>query len=97
MFLFGREVILNVEELSNFWDRLVFYQAGDFGAGELEQGLDVEVVAGHDELKQDFLVEVDELCVPWVDDLGHVGADKGLGNLRWSVVLHVSTELNNLL
>ena len=43
------------------------------------------------------MVEVDELCVPWVDDLGHVGADKGLGDLGWSVILHVSTELNNLL
>ena len=68
LFFFGRKVVLNIKELANFWDALVLDQTSDLGAGQLEQRFDVQVVAGHDKLEENLLVEVDEVRMPWVDD-----------------------------
>ena len=68
LFFFGRKVVLNIKELANFWDALVLDQTSDLGAGQLEQRFDVQVVAGHDKLEENLLVEVNEVRMPWVDD-----------------------------
>jgi hypothetical protein len=82
LLLFGGEVILNVELFANFYDRLVLHQASDLSTGKLEQGLNVKVVACHNKFKHDFLVYVDEICVPLIlDNFGHISVDKGLCDL----------------
>ncbi len=68
LLFFGSEVVFDVEELSDFLDGFVLDQRGDFSAGKLEEGLDVEVVGGHDELEENFLLQVDVVCVPRVNN-----------------------------
>ena len=96
-FLFGREIVLNVEELADLLDALVLDERGDLGAGELEQGLDVEVVGGHDELKQNLLLQVDELSIPGINHGGHVSGSEGLLDFGRLVVFEVGAELDDLL
>ena len=96
LLLLGGEVVLDVEELANLLDGLVLDHAGDLGAGQLKQGLDVEVVGGHDELEEHLLLHVNVVCVPGVDDGGHVGVSEWFLDLGDGVVLDVSAELNNL-
>ena len=72
-FFFGGEIVLNIEELTNFLDALTLDERGDLGARELKKRLDVKVVSSHDNLKEHLLIDVDKICVPLVDDLGHVG------------------------
>ena len=67
LLLLRREVVLNVEELADFLNALVLDQRGNLGAGEFKQGLDVEVVAGHDQLKKFFFFNVDIVSVPRVN------------------------------
>ncbi len=96
LLLLGGEVVLDVEELANLLDGLVLDHAGDLGAGKLKQRLDIEVVGGHDELEEHLLLHVNVVCVPGVDDGGHVGVAEWLLDLGDGVVLDVSAKLNNL-
>lgn len=95
-FFFRGEIVLDVEVLSDLLDRLVLNLGGDLSAGELEEWLNIEVVGGHDELEELFLLEVDVISVPLFDDLVHVVVGEGLVNLGWLVVEHSSAEHNDL-
>ena len=66
------EVVLDIEELANFLNALALDQRSDLGAGKLKQRLDVQVIGGHDNFEQHFLVHIDEVGVPLVDHLSHV-------------------------
>ena len=68
-FFFGSEIIFDVEVLADFDDGLVLDLGGDLSAGELEKWLDVQVVGCHDEFEEFFLLEVDIISVPLVDNL----------------------------
>ncbi len=93
---FRREVVLNVKELANLRHSLVLDQTGDLGAGQFEQRLDVQVVAGHDQLEEHLLVEVDKVRVPCIDDGSHIGGDERLVDLGGLVVLHAGAEHDDL-
>ena len=95
--LFGGEVVLNVKELTYLLDGLVLDQAGDLGAGELKERLNVKVVGGHDQFEKNFLLQVDVIGVPGVNNAGHIYAFEGLLDLGGLVVLQVLAEVDNLL
>ena len=63
------EIVLNVEELADLLDALTFDHGGDLGARELKQGLDIKVIGGHDNFKKHFLVNIDEVGVPSINNL----------------------------
>ena len=96
-FFLGSEIVLDVEELADFLDALAFDEGGNLGAAELQQGLDIEVVGGHDDFEKHLLVNIDVVGVPLVDDLGEVGGAERLLDLGWGVVLHVLHERDHLL
>lgn len=50
-FLLWREIVLDVEKLSDLGDGPVLDQARDLGAGELQQGLDIKIVGCEDQLE----------------------------------------------
>ena len=65
LLLFGeREVVLDVERLSNLFGCLALDHVGDGLACDVQQALDVQVVGGQDELEQSALVDLEELHVP---------------------------------
>ena len=69
----------------------------DLGARELEQWLDIKVVGSHDEFEEFLLWNVNIFSVPLVNYLGHVTMGKGLVDLGWLVVKHMSAEHYDLL
>ena len=95
--LLGSEIVLDVEELADLLDALALDEGGDLSAGQLEKGLDVEEVGGHDDFEEHLLVHVNVVCMPLVDHLGQVVGAEGLLDLGWSVVLHVLHEDNDFL
>ena len=88
----GSEIVLDVEEFTDFLDASAFDERGNLSAAELQKGLDVEVIGSHDDFEKHFLVDIDVISVPLVDDLREVGGAEGLLNLRGCVVLHVLHE-----
>ena len=97
LLLFGGEIILNVEELTDLLHTLALDKRGDLGAREFEEGLDVKVVGGHDDLEEHLLVHVHEVCVPLVDHLRQVRGAEGLLDFGRGDLAHVVTESNYLL
>ena len=95
LLLLRREVVLNVEELADFLNALVLDQRGNLGAGEFKQGLDVEVVAGHDKLKKNLLFKVDVVSVPGVDHGLHICRLERLLNFWCLMVFEVLAEVDN--
>ena len=67
-FLLGSEVVLYVEELSDFLNRLVLDQSCNLGAGELKQWRNVKKVGSHYKFKKNIVLQVNVLGAPWVDD-----------------------------
>ena len=55
-FLLGSEVVLDVEELSDFLNRLVLDQSCNLGAGELKQWRNVKKVGSHYKFKKNLLL-----------------------------------------
>ena len=49
-FFLRGEVVLNVEELSKLWNRLVLHQRADFRAAELDKGGNIQKVGSRDHL-----------------------------------------------
>ena len=47
-FFFGSEIILDVEILSNFLNRLILDLGGNLGTRKFKKWLDIQVVCGHD-------------------------------------------------
>ena len=86
LLFFRCEIIFNAKILANFLHRFTLHQAGDLGSGELKQGYDIKVLAGHNEFKHKWCVEVDELCLPWIYNFKHVSAGNGLVDLGWSLI-----------
>ena len=70
-FFFRGEIVLNIEELTDFLHALAFDEGSDLGAAELEEGLDIEVVGSEHDVKEQGLVDIlrDILCVPLVNVL----------------------------
>ena len=71
-FFLGGEVVLDVEELADLLHALALDKRGDLGTRKLKQGLDVQVVGSHDDLEKHLLVDIDEVCVPLIDNLRHI-------------------------
>jgi hypothetical protein len=70
LLLLGGEVVLDVEGLPDVLGRLALDHVGHGLAGKIEEGLDVEVVSGEDELEEGGLVDLAELLVPRDDVVG---------------------------
>jgi hypothetical protein len=70
LLLLGGEVVLNVEGLPDVLGRLTLDHVGHGLAGKIEEGLNVEVVGGEDELEEGGLVDLAELLVPRDDVVG---------------------------
>lgn len=73
LFLLRGEIIFNIESSANLIWRLPLDHVGHSVAGEVEQGLHVEVVGSQDEFKKSTLIHFAELRVPsfqLVIDLG---------------------------
>ena len=47
-FFFGSEIILDIEVLSNFLNRLILDLGGNLGTRKFKKWLDIQVVCGHD-------------------------------------------------
>ena len=61
-----------MQVLSDVVDGLVLDVGGDFGGGEVEQGWDVQVIGGHQQIEKLILTDVDEVGKPLVDKLREV-------------------------
>ena len=74
LLLFRREIVIHLEELPDFFNALALDEGGDLGRAQLQQRLDVEVVRGEHNIKQQGLVHVlsDILGVSRVDVLAEV-------------------------
>ena len=95
--LLGGEIVLDVEELTNFLNALALDEGGDLRTRKLKKRLDIQVVSSHYDLEEHFLVDVDKISVPLIDNLRHVrGAERFL-DLRRCVLSHVLTENDDLL
>ena len=70
----GREVVLHLEELADFLSGLALDEGGEFGGTELQQGLDIKVVSGDEQIKEESLVYIlrDIIVVPLADVLRQV-------------------------
>lgn len=73
LLLLGGKVVDNVEELANLLGRLALDEVGDRLAADVNEGLDVHVVGGEDDLKEHLLVDLDKLAVP-LSNLGGLAA-----------------------
>ena len=93
----GSEIVLDIEELADLRDGAVLDQRGDLSAGELQEGLDIEVVGGQDKLEQDLLVEVHELGIPGGGHIVQVVGAQGLLDLRWRVISIIKGKLRWML
>jgi hypothetical protein len=99
-FLLGSKVVLDVEQLSNLLWRFALDHIGNSLATKIKQRLDVEVVCGEDDLKEHFLVDLDELSVPFrdvnVSSSGLFGSVVGLGRSRYRVSFVVFAPFEDL-
>ena len=96
-FFLGREVIFNVEELSDLLYALAFDEGGNLGAREFQERLNVKIVGRHHDLEKHLLVHIDVICVPLVDDLRHVRAAQWFLDLGGLIFSHVLAEDDDLL
>ena len=96
-FFLGREVVGDVERGTNFLGRLALDHGCDRGAGQVQERLNVHVICGENELKQQDLFKVNKVRVPLLDDFGHVLAFERLFNLRHGILQVVGAELDDLL
>ena len=71
LLLFWREIVIHLEELPDFLDALALNQGGDLRRAQLQQRLDVEVVGGEHDVKEQGLVDIlrDIFGVPLVNML----------------------------
>ena len=95
--LLGTKVIGNVEGAADLLGGLSLDHGGDGGAGQIQEGLDVHVVGGKDELEEQDLLDVDKVGVPLLDDLGHYGRLEGLLDLGHGLGLVMLAEVDDLL
>lgn len=99
-FLLGSKVVLDVEQLSDLLGSLALDHIGDSLATEIEQRLNVQVVGSEDDLEQHFLVDLDELAVPFrdvdVSSSGLLGSVVCIGRRWQGVVLVVFAPFKNL-
>mmetsp|Transcript_17720 Transcript_17720/g.54068 ORF Transcript_17720/g.54068 Transcript_17720/m.54068 type:complete len:235 (+) Transcript_17720:410-1114(+) len=94
-FFLGGEVVDDVEGFADFLGGLALDHGGDGGAGEVEERLDVHVVRREDQLEEEFLVDVDVLGVPLLDDLVHVGGLEGFLDVGHGVFGIAAAELDD--
>lgn len=99
-FLLGSKVVLDVEQLSDLLGSLALDHVGDSLATQIQQRLDVQVVGREDDLEQHFLVDLDELAVPFgdvdVSSSGFLGGVVGIGRGGQGVVLVVFAPFEDL-
>ena len=95
--LLRSEVVLDVESLTDLLRGLSLDHVGNSLAADVEEGLDIHVVGGEDDLEEHLLVDLHELLVP-LFDVGGLLARVGvviLGGRR--VVLVLGAPLKDLL
>ena len=95
--LLRSEVVLDVESLTDLLRGLSLDHVGNSLAADVEEGLDIHVVGGEDDLEEHLLVDLHELLVP-LFDVGGLLAGVGVIDLsgRW-VVLVLGAPLEDLL
>ena len=95
--LLGREVVLNVERLTDLLRALALDHVRDGLTADVKEGLDVHVVGREDDLEEHLLVDLHELLVP-VFDVGGLLARVGvvIGGRR-GVVLVVDAPVDDFL
>lgn len=94
--LFWGEVVLDVEGLADLLWRLALDHVCDGLAADIEEGLNVHVVRGEDDLEEHLLVDLHKLLVP-VLDVGRLLSGVGVVVLGWrGVVLVVGAPLEHL-
>ena len=71
--------------------------AGDSGASQIKQRLDIHVVCREDQLEQQDLLQIDKVGIPLLDDVRHDLALQGFLDFRHRFRQVMLTELNNLL
>ena len=80
------KIVLDVKVLSDFNHGLILDLGGYLGARKLEKRLNVQVVGSHDKLEEFFLLKVDVICMPLIDNLGHIAVREGLVDFGWLMV-----------
>ena len=96
-FLLRSEVVLDVEVIADLRNGHALDDTGDLGASKLEERLDVEEVGSEDQLEQEFLLDIDVVGVPLVDDIGELVGAKRLVDFRRGVLGDVLAVDNDLL
>jgi len=68
LFLFlGAEIVLDIEELADFFGALTLDDIGDRFAGNIKELVDIKIVGSKDELKDSIEVDFAELLIPRID------------------------------
>ena len=96
-FFLGRKVILDVKRGPNVFGCFTLDHGGDRGAGQIQQRLDIQVIRRQDEFKQQYLFDIDKICVPFLDDFRHVLRLERLFNLRHGLGQVVLAKFQNFL
>ena len=96
-FFLGRKIVLDVEGGANVLRGLSLDHARHRGTGEIQEGLDVEVVGGEDQFKEEDLFDIDKIGVPLLDHVLHVLRLEGLFDFRHGLGEVVFAELEDLL
>jgi len=97
-FLFGGEIIYDVELLSDLLRGLALDHGCDLGACQIQQSLNVQIIRRKDDLEQHFLLNVNEAGIPLTDTaLLEVGGFEGLLDLLRLLAGMVLAPLYNLL
>ena len=96
-FFFRSKIVFDVEILADLDDGLILDLRGDLGAGELEKWLNIKVVGGHDKFEELFLLKVDVIGVPLVNNLRHVAVGEWLVDFGWLMVEESFAESNDFL
>lgn len=78
---------------------VVFYRPIEHShslAAHVEEGLDVEVIGGQDDLKEHLLVHIDEFLIPITDISGSLAILLSFVGGRWGVRSVMTTVLEDL-
>jgi len=95
--LFGGEIILNVERLSNLLGGLSLDHIRDRLAANIKESLYVKVICCKDDFKEHFLINLHELLVP-LFDVGCLFSRVGIILVAsWGIRLMVVTPFDHLL
>jgi len=94
--LLGCEIVDDVEGLADLLGGLALDDVGNGLAADVEEGLDIKVVGGEDDLEEHLLVNLHELHIPLLDVVGALAGVVGLLRDLDRVVAVVLAVLDDL-